>query len=209
LARAGKEDRPVFLSIGYSTCHWCHVMARESFEDPEMVPIMERQVVLQAIDSHWQEYLRAMDGLRQGVSLRAYGQRDPLVEYKREAYNMFDHLMGDIKTEIANTVFRSTISLDSFADFINSIPQQQEVHDEVSVLGGAAGGGRRAPQPANRLPGGIPPEATMNMHPGAVAQRSSRELPDIPLPAVAEPKVGRNDPCPCGSGKKYKKCCGR
>ncbi len=174
-----------------------------SMEDPTGVPIMERQIVLQAIDSHWQEYLRAMDGLRQDVSLRAYGQRDPLVEYKREAFTMFDHLMSDIKTEIANTVFRSTISIESFANFMSQIPQQT-VHDEISILGGSSsqgGGGQSMPAASN-----------LSMHPGILAQQEAEQAAmamNMPISSGGEEKVGRNDPCPCGSGKKYKKCCGR
>jgi preprotein translocase subunit SecA len=173
-----------------------------SMEDPSAVPIMERQVVLQAIDNHWQEYLRAMDGLRQGVGLRAYGQRDPLVEYKREAFVMFDNLMSDIKTDIVNSVFCSTVSVASFDQFLEQLPQQL-VHDEVSVLGG---GGGMPSEPERQLP---PQMDMMNMHPGVLAQSGpTGAMPSAPTARVSD-KVGRNDPCPCGSGKKYKKCCGR
>ena len=168
-----------------------------SMENPIGVPIMERQIVLQAIDSHWQEYLRAMDGLRQGVGLRAYGQRDPLVEYKREAFTMFDHLMSDIKTEIVNTVFRATTSVENFEQFINA-QSQTLIHDEVSALG--AGGHAPAPQQQG---------GSLSMHPGIMAQSSSPSGMGGAMQAVSDDKVGRNDPCPCGSGKKYKKCCGR
>jgi preprotein translocase subunit SecA len=172
-----------------------------SLENPSAVPIMERQVVLQAIDSHWQEYLRAMDGLRQGVGLRAYGQRDPLVEYKREAFIMFDNLMSDIKTDIVNSVFCSTVSVEGFEEFLNQLPQQL-VHDEVLVLGGGAAHAipeQSAPHPMD----------SMNLHPGILAQAGPTGGMSGPAPARISDKVGRNDPCPCGSGKKYKKCCGR
>ncbi len=168
-----------------------------SMENPEAVPIMERQIVLQAIDSHWQEYLRAMDGLRQGVGLRAYGQRDPLVEYKREAFTMFDHLMGDIKTDIMNSVFRSTTSVDDFQHFLDALPQTL-IHDEVSMLGA---GGAPPPQQPQAAPRGLPPV-------GGGAPSGSIPSSLMP-PSSADDKVGRNDPCPCGSGKKYKKCCGQ
>ena len=85
-------------------------MLKCSLEDPQVLPILERQVSLQAIDTHWQEYLRAMDELRHGVGLRAYGQRDPLVEYKREAFSMFEELMTQIKGEMAQNVFRASTS---------------------------------------------------------------------------------------------------
>ena len=147
---------------------------------------MERHIVLQAVDTQWQDYLRSMDALRQGVGLRAYGQRDPLVEYKREAYEMFEVLMAGIKQEVASAVFRSTTSADSFESFLSALPQTL-VHDEVSVLGGNI--------PASSLPDS-PAAPPPGLAPGPAPARH------------AEDKVGRNDPCPCGSGKKYKKCCG-
>ena len=165
-----------------------------SLEDEESVHLMERQIVLQAIDSQWQEYLRAMDALRQGVGLRAYGQRDPLIEYKREAFQMFEELMGGIKQEIAGAIFRSTTSRESFESFIASL-RGTAVHDEVSVLGG---GGAPAPVPS-----------------GSAADDGFSAAMELPAQGGGgtvkreAPKVGRNDPCPCGSGRKYKKCCGK
>ncbi len=164
---------------------------KASLEDPEAINMLERQIILHTIDTHWQEYLRAMDALRQGVSLRAYGQRDPLVEYKKEAYVMFAELMDNIKIDIASDIFRSSTNIDNFVSFINELPQTT-VHDEVSLLGANVAGAQQQPM-QNNAPG----------------------MPDIPMPAMATsvkrdmPKVGRNDPCPCGSGKKYKKCCGQ
>ena len=76
-------------------------------EDPATLPYMERGVFLQVIDREWQDYLRAMDDLRTGVNLRAYGQRDPLIEYKKEAFNMFETLMTTIKSKVVSSEFRS------------------------------------------------------------------------------------------------------
>jgi preprotein translocase subunit SecA len=157
------------------------------FEDKEKLEEMERFLILQSIDTHWQEYLRSMDALREGVGLRAYGQRDPLVEYKKEAFGMFSDLMDRIKEEVCHKMFRSATSMDSFSSFMAALPQTY-VHDEISALSG-----RGAPV-HSRTP---PP---------------SKESPSLSkgIPVKREhPKVGRNDPCPCGSGKKYKKCCGR
>jgi len=163
-----------------------------STEESSSLTLMERQILLRAIDTHWQEYLRAMDGLRQGVGLRAYGQRDPLVEYKREAYTMFEDLMADIKNDIVNDVFRSTTSVESFEAFIESLPQTL-VHDDVTMLGGGA-----SVQPG---PSGVVPR-----QPDASRMASA---PGQAMPPGGAEKVGRNEPCPCGSGKKFKKCCGR
>jgi len=152
-------------------------------EDPAMLPGMERFILLHAIDTHWQDYLRAMDYLRQSVGLRAYGQQDPLVEYKREAYTMFSSLMDTIKNEVVTRIFRSTTSLKGYERLMASMPVRL-VHNEVATLGGGEStlsGERRA------LSG--KPESLTRHREGA--------------------KVGRNDPCPCKSGKKFKKCCGR
>ena len=154
--------------------------------------------MLHAIDSHWQEYLRSVDALRQGVGLRAYGQRDPLVEYKREAFTMFTDLMDKIRTEIAQRMFRSATSVNAFKTFLTALPQQRYVHDEVSTLGQSKAA---TPAAATRSP-----ESTVRA--GAEAGMQAA-LQTKPTPVKRDiPKVGRNDPCPCGSGKKYKKCCG-
>jgi preprotein translocase subunit SecA len=178
-----------------------------SFEDPRVLPIMERQVALQAIDTQWQEYLRAMDELRHGVGLRAYGQRDPLIEYKREAFSMFEELMNQIKAEIAQTIFRASTSIENLERMMGRVSRggQRLVHDEIRVLGshpdGAAGaGGARPPAPLQPAIS----EADFDQAVAAMLQPKAAEPVRRDLP-----KVGRNDDCPCGSGKKYKKCCGK
>ena len=177
---------------------------KASHEDPELFKRLERQLILHAVDEHWQEYLRTMDGLREGISLRAYGQRDPLVEYKREAYNLFMDLMDRIYEEIANSMFRSATSVDAMQEFFNSLSGMQ-VHQEVSALSAAASSqmttssqtASSAPVRRRVAPGGAPP-------PGMELPQQARPAPVRKQVA----KVGRNDPCPCGSGRKYKKCCG-
>jgi len=155
-------------------------------EDPAMLPGMERFILLHAIDTHWQDYLRAMDDLRQSVGLRAYGQQDPLVEYKREAYAMFSTLMDTIKSEVVTRIFRSTTSLQGYERLVASMPVRL-VHNEISTLGGG--------------------ESASSVERGAL---SGKHASGDALPHHREgAKVGRNDPCPCKSGKKFKKCCGR
>ncbi len=158
-------------------------------EDPDYINDMERHIVLRAIDTRWQDYLRGMDSLREGVGLRAYGQRDPLVEYKREAFDMFTTLMADIKDEVASQIFRSSTSIQAFDRFISALPHKL-VHDDVAMLGSNRTQPARNPAtaPGNQLPG-LPAEDDVTITRGT-------------------PKVGRNDPCTCGSGKKFKKCCG-
>ena len=153
-------------------------------EDQKSLPELERYIVLHSIDSHWQDYLRAIDGLRHSIVLRAYGQQDPLVEFKREAYNMFATLMDEIKSDMVMRMFRATTSLPAYQKLVVSIPHRL-VHQEVTALGGGA-----AALNAASAPGGA---------------RADRAPVTVKREAA---KVGRNDPCPCGSGKKYKKCCG-
>jgi preprotein translocase subunit SecA len=166
-------------------------------ENPEALRTLERYIILQAIDMHWQEFLRNMDALRQGVGLRAYGQQDPLVEFKKEAYTMFTDLMDRIKLDVATRVFRSTTSLKAYEAFLSALPQRY-VHDEIRTLGG----------------GGARPDADDAGPPAGGARAAGEEALNQALRSKGTPirrdaaKVGRNDPCPCGSGKKYKKCCG-
>jgi preprotein translocase subunit SecA len=162
-----------------------------SFEDSKAVLMMERQIMLATIDNHWQEYLRSMDSLRHGVGLRAYGQRDPLVEYKREAFTMFDELMTTIKNEIASSLFRTTTSVNTYQNFMQSLPKLMLRHDEVSTLGSGRG-----------------PDSAEEAHSDDSGAAARKPSPSLPL-TREEPKIGRNDPCICGSGKKYKKCCGK
>jgi preprotein translocase subunit SecA len=164
-----------------------------SGDEPGLTLAVERHVMLQAIDQHWQDYLRSMDSLRQGVGLRAYGQRDPLVEYKREAFDMFATLMDDIREDICSKVFRSSGQILAFERFMRQLPSQA-VHDEVSVLG--HGGGDKA-APARQAVRG-----------GEEVMQAAIKAASAPAPRQVVEKVGRNEACPCGSGKKYKKCCG-
>ena len=85
---------------------------------------IERLIVLNALDRLWQEHLYNMDQLRNGIGLRAYGQRDPLVEYKAEAFGMFEEMMDNVKNEIASNVFRCASSLAAFENFLRALPQQ-------------------------------------------------------------------------------------
>jgi preprotein translocase subunit SecA len=146
---------------------------------------LERMVSLQIIDSKWKDHLYAMDSLREGIGLRAYGQRDPLVEYKREAFGMFGQMIAGIEDEVVEAVFRlQPLKQERFKGVFSST-QQELVH----------------------------PEATKFQPAASPAQEEA--FSPAPVPS-SHPKVGRNDPCPCGakdpstgSPIKYKKCHGR
>lgn len=155
-------------------------------EDPTRVKGLEQMIILQSVDEHWQEYLRNMDSLREGISLRAYGQRDPLVEYKREAFNLFGDLMARIKTEIAQNIFRTGSSMEALQSFwqsLNKMMVSNRAQEEASAMTRAK---QASLPPGHGAPPGPAPQPIRN---------TGRE-------------TGRNDPCPCGSGKKFKKCCG-
>ncbi|MFS8571580.1 MAG: preprotein translocase subunit SecA [Clostridia bacterium] len=136
---------------------------------------LERSVLLHYIDQKWMEHLRGMDDLREGIGLRAYGQKDPLLEYKFEAYQMFQGMMEEIEHAAVSSLFRIRVVDRQAAQRAAEEARQASEARLRQVVTNRDGAGQR---------------------PAAVAQRR-----------VAQ-KVGRNDPCPCGSGKKYKKCCG-
>jgi preprotein translocase subunit SecA len=163
-----------------------------SFENPDALKEVERFTILSAIDRLWQEHLYEMDSLRTSIGLRSYGQRDPLVEYKTEAFKMFDELMINIKTQICHNIFRSASSVMAFENFLKNVPQQT-LHQSTSAFGGGT---------STASTGGAQKNASDVVSEAAAAQEKAR-------PVRTGPKVGRNDPCPCGSGKKYKQCCGK
>ena len=184
-------------------------------EDPRVLPSMERGVFLQCIDREWQDCLRAMDDLRHSVNLRSYGQRDPLIEYKREAFNMFENLRLTIKSSVANTEFRATTAQNMRRILAVSQPQEMHTNDE-DFDSAAAEPAEPVAEPAAPAPEEKKPESTQDVFASMMSQVAGRPVqavpvrrPPLPGAPVGAPPVGRNDPCPCGSGKKYKKCCGR
>jgi len=182
LGAGGKEEWTKYLKARVREAYEVKV----KFENPEAVKALERFVVLGAIDRLWQEHLYAMDGLRTSINLRAYGQKDPLIEYKNEAYGMFGELMGRIKEEVVHNLFRSASSLSAFEHFLAALPQRT---------------GR------GELPGqDQPTEGSMSIGGGA---GGSTVVEEALLPVKRQgPKLGRNDPCPIDPKKKFKNCCG-
>ena len=160
---------------------------KASVEEPESLTAIERYLILAAIDQKWQEHLYEIDSLRTSIGLRAYGQRDPLIEFKSEAFRVFDEMMVAIKTEICHNVFLGHSSREALERFRLRIANRgnQAIHEDVDAFGGAG------------------PQGGSDMVAEAAAEIEKAK------PVTTGPKVGRNDPCPCGSGKKYKKCCGR
>jgi preprotein translocase subunit SecA len=159
---------------------------KTNHEDPERVEGLERWVILHSIDQLWQEHLYEMDNLRDSVSNYRYAQKDPLVEYKHAAYELFIGLMDRIKREVLGNLFRTTTTR---PEDYNRVLRGIQMSRPDLLAGLANERGSLAPQV------GAP------------------EAPRVQIPRVPqrreEPRVGRNDPCTCGSGKKFKQCCGK
>ncbi|MCB1120135.1 MAG: preprotein translocase subunit SecA [Verrucomicrobiae bacterium] len=161
----------------------------------EVLDQEERRMMLVAIDKQWQEHLYNMDALREGVSLRAQGQKDPLIEYKNEAYNLFVNLMSSIKQEALSNLFRSAANLEAFLKQLHSAPQQLHGGEEALTNDNVAISGSS---------GHIDP----SLAPSPEGTKLQLNLPKR-KPSFSIETTGRNATCPCGSGKKYKNCCGR
>ena len=148
--------------------------SREKQIGPELNREIEKFVYLSSIDHLWMDHLDALDDLRDGIGLRGYGQRDPLVEYKNEAFTMFEQLMNALDREIVRKIFRIQV----------------------------------AQRPAPTMPQDIRTNVDQSDQTGLTRMNPvNQPTANQPLPAAKKSEVGRNDPCPCGSGKKYKKCC--
>jgi len=152
--------------------------AREKQVGPEILRQIERWVSLQVIDKLWMDHLDAIDDLREGIGLRGYGQRDPLVEYKNEAFSMFERLVAAIDSEIVHRIFKVQVQLSQTPDIRNQISDRQ-------------------------LPKQSPREPSIIR--GIQTKSTSSPISDVRNQTSGN-KLGRNDPCWCGSGKKWKKC---
>ena len=156
------DNFPVFKVAIFSEVKKAYE-TKENEVGSEMMRYLERMMVLQVVDSQWKDHLLAMDHLKEGIGLRGYGQRDPLVEYKKEAFDMFSEMSGRISFEIISRLFKIQVQRSQEAEITRTRKTNLNYNRGDSV----------STQPVKK-----------------------------------GNKVGRNDPCPCGSGKKYKKCCG-
>jgi preprotein translocase subunit SecA len=185
---------------------------REEQLTPELMRRLERLVFLQVVDKHWRDHLYELDRLREGIGLRAYGQKNPLLEYKSEAFDMFMAMIESIQEESVQLLFRAQVTAPP--EQTSRVTEGRAFHPDAQAASQAA---QPPPSPTSTTPppqfggdGGGPPAGGLPLPPG---RRGGRAGGDAAAPRRApvkrEKKVGRNDPCPCGSGKKYKKCCGR
>lgn len=165
-------DSPEKISLMILEDAKARYAAKEAEVGPDMMRQLERIIMLNVIDQHWREHLYEMDYLREGIGLRAIGQRDPLVEYKNEGFRMFGQMIETVKDDFVRLMF----------------------HVEVA-----------AQEPIKAAP--APLAAVVESGPSLDSQEPAQRKKQA-APGNAAAKIGRNDPCPCGSGKKYKKCCG-
>jgi preprotein translocase subunit SecA len=148
----------------------------------------ERIVLLQSIDSHWREHLSALDYLRQGIHLRGYAQKQPKQEYKREAFELFGQLLDSVKNEVTKILM--TVSVQSGEQLEQAAEDMEDRAERISNVTYSA------------------PTETGEVE-TKLDERTARQIASAAIASAAMPRVGRNDPCPCGSGKKYKHCHGK
>jgi len=170
--------------IGLMT-EYLYGIAKEAYNRKEQeigsgqMRLVEKSIMLQTIDLTWMNHLDEVDYLREGIGLRGYGQRDPLIEYKREAFHMFSEMLENIRTTVINTIFKIRIM---------AAPEPNQPARQNLTFSGAN-------------------EEVEQF--GAAKQETGDKQAAPSQPIINKDKVGRNDPCPCSSGKKYKKCCGK
>jgi preprotein translocase subunit SecA len=172
---------------------------------------LERRIILDVVDTQWKDHLLSLDHLKEGIGLRGYGQKDPLVEFKKEAFVLFEDMMARIDNETIRYLFHIQIQQ------AERSPDEMQLRTERQRAGGPHGGGPLAAVASAAARASEPqrlPEVARQ-----IERRQQRQQKDLqyqtgpaqaeaPKPVRAGAKVGRNDPCPCGSGKKYKKCHG-
>jgi preprotein translocase subunit SecA len=160
---------------------------RKSTIPPDIMTSLEKMIMLQSIDSKWMDHLYKLDNLKEGIHLRSYAQKDPVIEYKQEAFTLFAEMIDEINRSVLRGLFHSQVT-----EKDEGMQQGERIHEVATAY-------QSAPS-AGSIPAGMKQrERTADM---AGKGKKKTVVKD-------EPKVGRNDPCPCGSGKKYKKCCGR
>jgi preprotein translocase subunit SecA len=189
---------------------------KEKTITPEIMRPLERSVLLEVVDVQWKDHLLNMDHLKEGIGLQAYGQKDPLIEYKREGYELFQDMVKRIKEDATRTLFLvQSVSPEEEFFARQPVASGKEVKADFSLeqslrqKAAAEQQHQQAPPPGMGAPMGA-----MGNAPWEQAGPDGQPFPTggdaIKVQPIrrSEPKVGRNDACPCGSGKKYKKCHG-
>ncbi len=183
---------------------------KEKQFSPDLLRWLERRIILDVVDSQWKDHLLSLDHLKEGIGLRGYGQKDPLVEFKKEAFVLFEDMMARIDNETVRYLFHVQIQQEAQpAQARAPQPEPPRQHPPTAIAAAASAAARAEEAAPQRLPDFA----------RALEKRQERQQRDLqyqtgagqaeaPKPVRAGAKVGRNEPCPCGSGKKYKKCHG-
>ncbi len=188
---------------------------KEDMLSPELLRETERMIMLNVIDNQWKDHLLSMDHLKEGIQLRGYGQKDPLIEYKKESFTLFQDMMDRIEDESIRFLFFLQRGPDDIGGIPQNVPHpelwEDEPDEEEAQPVGVASETERLN--AQRAAQNSVLDLTRN-----IQRKKDKELSALQFvggetttaqrPVIAQHKAGRNDPCPCGSGKKYKKCCG-
>jgi preprotein translocase subunit SecA len=175
--------------------------AKEKLIGPDAMRYHERMIMLSVIDAQWKDHLRDMDHLKEGIGLRGYGQHDPLVEYKRESFDMFEAMMQRFQEETVRYLYLMQI-------LERPAPPPPGAAPEAVPSGD--GNGRRPPRQVatsvDEIEEAFQRKKRRELEQARMA--GSGDMQTVQQVVRGQAKIGRNDPCPCGSGKKYKKCCG-
>jgi preprotein translocase subunit SecA len=187
---------------------WAHIetsyLEKEKVVGPDVMHRVERDIMLQIVDVQWKDHLYSLDHLREGIGLRGYGQRDPLVEYKKESFALFQDMKERIDEEIVHHLWWLRLKEDTVAAPRRPAPRQAPLimNDPSAQIPSAFGRGSGSAAAVAEEPAFAPRRAQQ------APPRVGGDDAKIKTMRREEPKVGRNDPCPCGSGKKFKKCHG-
>jgi preprotein translocase subunit SecA len=188
--------------------------AKEKLIGAEAMRYHERMIMLSVIDAQWKDHLLSMDHLKEGINLRGYGQHDPLVEYKRESYDMFEEMMQRFQEETVRYLYLMQIMERPPEAMARPRGAASNLSDNASEAGAPAviTGGRGNGRPPRQVATSVDEieEAFQRKKKKELEQARMAGAGDMQVQQIVRSgaKVGRNDPCPCGSGKKYKKCCG-
>jgi preprotein translocase subunit SecA len=185
--------------------------AKEKLIGPDAMRYHERMIMLSVIDAQWKDHLRDMDHLKEGIGLRGYGQHDPLVEYKRESFDMFEAMMQRFQEEAVRYLYLMQVLGRGEAGAVGAGGGAEGQAGGVPVLAGGSGGNGNRPSRSIATSVDDLEEAFQRKKRRELEQArmaGSGDLQPVQQVVRGSAKIGRNDPCPCGSGKKYKKCCG-
>ncbi len=206
------SDKLQIAQVRTEIINYCLELAHKAYDrlqnqinDPTMMHQIESGVILRSVDMLWMEHLEQMDYMRRGIGLRGYGQRDPLLEYKKEAYEMFSQLMNSIQSQVVYSIFKFGQAKEMSPEHLKQKPMVESGPSKIMQQGRGQFQQIQQSQPANKEGDEKGTDAEITK-PGPI---SGTVVKGGRIRMKDGAKIGRNDPCPCGSGKKFKKCHGK